>query len=272
MFASAIIIFREIFEIALLLGVIMAATRNIPGRSKMVLFGVAVGISCAGVIAYFASEISQMAGGVGQELFNASILIAATLMIGWTVIWMSSHARELSRNIKQLGKNIEAGNATLYSMAVVIAIAILREGSEVVLFVYGMIASGQAISSIINGSIIGFTGGAIAGLLLYFGLIKISPKHIFAVTTWLLIFLAAGMASIASGYLTAAGYFSGLSNVIWDTSHLLKESSVFGQALHVLLGYSERPMQIQGLFYVFTFLLLSLGVYKLKNKPNIASS
>lgn len=266
MFSSAIIIFREIFEIALLLGVIMAATREVAGRARMILLGLTLGLSGAGMIAFFASEISNMAEGVGQELFNAGILFAAAAMIGWTVIWMSSHARELSRNVKKLGKDIASGEAALYSMAIVIAIAILREGSEIVLFVYGMIASGQKVSNIIAGSAIGFAGGAISGLLLYFGLIKISPKHIFGVTSWLLIFLAAGMASIGSGYLIAAGYFSDLSDVIWDTSHLLDEQSIVGQTLHVLLGYSSRPMELQGVFYLGTFLILSLGVSKFKQK------
>lgn len=264
MLAAAIIIFREIFEISLLLSVIMAATRELEGRTKTVLSGLGIGICGAGVVAYFASEISNMAEGMGQEVFNAMVLFAASGMIGWTVIWMSRHARELSNHIKKIGENIASGQAPLYSMAAVIAFAILREGSEIVLFLYGMIASKQPIADIALGSLIGLTGGGIAGLLLYFGLINISPKHIFAVTTWLLIFLAAGMASIGAGYLVAAGYFDGLRNVVWDSSHLLSERSIIGNTLHVLLGYNERPMQVQLVFYTLTFMILSAGVFALK--------
>lgn len=230
------------------------------------MLGLGFGIAGAALVALFANEISSMAEGMGQELFNAIILFAATIMIGWTVIWMSTHARELSRHIKKLGQDIVAGEAGLYSMAVVIALAVLREGSEIVLFVYGMMASGQPVSEIITGSAIGIAGGSIAGLLLYLGLISISPKHIFAVTTWLLIFVAAGMASIGAGFLTAAGYFSNLTEVVWDTSNILLENGVIGRTLHILIGYSERPMQIQLIFYLTTFVTLSAGVFALKQK------
>lgn len=266
MFAAAIIIFRETFEIALLLGVIMAATRGLKGRTKTVISGIFAGAVGAGVVAFFAGEISSMAEGVGQEIFNAAVLFAASAMIGWTVIWMSKHAREFSRHIKKLGSDIVSGDAPLYSMAVVIALAMLREGSEIVLFLYGMMASNQPISSIAMGCIIGISGGTMAGLLLYLGLIKVSPKHIFAVTTWMLVLIAAGMASIASGYLVAAGYFSDLTKVVWDSSHILSESSIIGNTIHVLLGYSERPMQVQLVFYVLTVIMLTTGVVKLKQE------
>lgn len=269
MFAAAVIIFREVFEISLLLSVIMAATREISGRSKILIFGLGGGALGASLVAYFAGEISNMAEGMGQELFNAVILFAAASMIGWTVIWMSRHARELSQHIKRLGQDIVKGEATIYSMAIVIALAVLREGSEIVLFIYGMLASKQAVSEIVAGSFIGFSGGAIAGLLLYLGLIKISPKHIFGITSWLLVFLCAGMASIGVSYVIAAGYLSDFSNVLWDTSGIVSESSVPGKALHILLGYSERPMLAQVVIYAAVFSTLSVGI-KLTNKKKAA--
>lgn len=267
MLAAAIIIFREIFEIALLLSVIMAATREIPGRGRVVLLGLGLGTVGAGLVAFFAGEISSLAQGMGQELFNAMVLFAAAAMISWTVIWMSRHAKALSQHIKKLGQDIKDGDAGLYSMAVVIALAMLREGSEIVLFVYGMLASGQNIADIITGSIIGTAGGSLAGLLLYLGLISISPKHIFGVTTWLLILVASGMASIGAGFLVAAGYFEQASNVLWDTSAIIAENMVIGQALHVLIGYSERPMLIQVIFYLITLISLSVAVSVSKQKP-----
>lgn len=269
MLSTAIIIFREIFEIALLLSVIMAATHEISNRWKIVLLGLGFGILGACLVAFFASEISSVAQGMGQELFNAVVLFTAAGMIGWTVIWMSTHAREFSCNIKKLGRDIAAGEAGLYSMAVVIALAVLREGSEIVLFVYGIMASGQPIAEIVMGGALGTLAGSIAGLLLYLGLISISPKHIFGITTWLLIFVAAGMASIGSGFLTAAGYFSDFTGVLWDTSGIVLENGVIGRALHILIGYSERPMQIQMIFYMVVFVTLSFGVFVSKNRNSV---
>jgi high-affinity iron transporter len=266
MYSTAIIIFREIFEIALLLSVIMAATHEIKGRWKIVFLGLGLGSFGAALVALFAGEISNMAEGMGQELFNALILFAATAMIGWTVIWMSRHARELSHHITKLGQDILAGEAGFYSMAIVIALAVLREGSEIVLFVYSMLAAGQPAAEIIAGSFVGIAGGSIAGLLLYLGLIKISPKHVFLVTTWLLIFVASGMASIGASFLTAAGYFSNLTHTVWDTSSIIAENGIIGRTLHILIGYSQQPMQIQIIFYLTTFTILSLGAFTMKPK------
>jgi high-affinity iron transporter len=244
----------------------MAATQEIAGRWKMIFLGLGLGGLGAALVALFANEISGAAEGMGQELFNAIILFSATAMIGWTVIWMSTHAREFSNHIKKLGSDISTGDAGLYSMALVIALAVLREGSEIVLFVYGIMASGQSVAEIAIGSIIGLAGGAISGILLYLGLIRISPKYIFRATTCLLIFVAAGMASIGSGFMTAAGYFSGFTDVLWDTSSIFPENGVLGKALHILVGYSERPMQIQAIFYLVTFVTLSWGVLFLHGK------
>lgn len=68
------------------------------------------------------------------------------------------------------------------------------QGLEVVLFTYGMLASGQSISTVLSGSLLGTAVGALLGGALYLGLVKVPTKYIFQVTTWLLLFLTAGMA------------------------------------------------------------------------------
>ncbi len=266
MLATALIIFREVFEIAIILSIVMAATKGLASRNRMVVTGLLAGILGSLIIAYFAGEISSLAEGVGQELFNAGILVAASFMIGWTVLWMRKHAKHLKDQIHSLGKAISHGSAPLYSMSVVIALAVLREGSEIVLFIYGLIASKQPLIHISLGAITGFAGGTILGFGLYKGMLHISPKYIFFVTSWLLVLLAAGLCSIAAGYVISAGYFTNLATILWDSSGILPESSLFGQTLHILIGYSERPMVLQLICYIVVFLSLSLGISLLKDK------
>lgn len=256
MFSAAIVVFREIFEVALILGVILASTAGLAGRGRWVCAGLAAGVLGAMAVAYFAEAISHAARGLGQELFNAGVLIAAAAVISWTALWMRQHGRVVTQRLKKMGRDMLEGQIPLYTMALVVALAVLREGAEIVLFTYGMIAAGQGIASILIGSAIGLAGGSAAGALLYFGLLRIPPKHIFRVTTWMLILLSAGMASMAAKFLVAAGYFGGASEVVWDSSGLLPEGGVLGQTLHVLLGYAEQPMQIQLIFYAGTLLFL----------------
>ncbi len=254
MLSTAIIIFREILEIAMILGVVLAATRGLPGRAVWIISGFGSGLAGAGIVALFAGAISNAASGMGQEFFNAIILFTAAIVIGWTAIWMRTHAREMVSQIRQVGQDIATGKLPGFSLSIIIGLAILREGSEIVLFIYGMILSGQSAASITIGSIIGVVLGTIAGTMLYLGLIKMSARMMLKVTGWLLVLLVAGLSSQGAGNLSAAGYFSSLSATVWNTSWLLSEDSVVGKALHSLIGYTARPNVIEVLFYLGTLL------------------
>ena len=88
MLSFAVIVFREILEISLVIGVLIAATRGLKNRKKWIGIGLGMGIVGSIVVAFFAEGISNAMEGMGQELFNATILILATILIGWTVVWM----------------------------------------------------------------------------------------------------------------------------------------------------------------------------------------
>lgn len=259
MFSIALVVFREVLEVSIVIGVILAATKGVPGRAKWTLLGILGGIVGSGLVAYFIEEISGFAEGVGQEIFNAGILIVAAIMIAWTVIWMRTHAREMVRKIRAVGQQIKDGHVQMISISIVIALATLREGSEIALFGNGILLSGHLTAAeFFTGAFIGLGGGALVGAMLYFGMLKISTKHIFKITGWLLIFLAAGMMSIAASYLVSAGIFDVLIDPVWDTSSILPDSSLLGKILSVLIGYTAIPMGIQLVFYISTLGVLTM--------------
>lgn len=257
MLSAAIIIFREILEVSLVLGILLAATRGLVSRTKWIWTGLAAGIVGSGIVAVFTKSISQAMEGMGQELFNAVVLSLAAILIGWTVIWMGRHGRELTQHIKEAGQAVIQGKKPLYTLAIVIALSVWREGSEIVLFMYGVIAAGESITQIIFGGALGLVSGTAAGMLIYYGLIKIATKNIFSVTSWLLVLLAAGMASQATGFLVAGGFMPFLVSAFvtpaWDTSAFMSEHSLIGSILHTLIGYTERPSAIQLITYLLTF-------------------
>jgi FTR1 family protein len=252
MLSAAIVIFREVFEIVLIVGIILAATRGIPNRLKAVGLGFGGGLAGAGLVALFTKEISQLAEGVGQEIFNASILFIAGLFIGWTVLWMRKHAREMKAHFTQVGYDVASGKLPYFSLSLIIALAMLREGSEIVLFAYGMLASGMGLLSLAGGAAIGLAGGLVLGLALYWGLVKFSVKNFFHITSWILMMLVAGMMSQAIGFLIAAGMIDSLSRPLWDTSWLLSDGSIAGQSLKTLIGYTARPAVMQVIAYALT--------------------
>jgi len=251
MLAAALIVFREVLEAGLIIGVILAATEGVAGRGRWVALGVVGGVLGATLVALFAGELSSAFSGSGQDLFNASILIAAVLMLSWHILWMSRHAKELVRDMNALGKKLATGEATMAAMAVVVGLAVLREGSEVVLFLFGISASGGAdLVAMLLGGALGVLGGAALSWVLYRGLLAIPTGKLFAVTNGLIALLAAGMAGQAAVYLVKADLLPSLGDELWDTSAILSDDSLPGRALHALVGYSDRPMGVQLIAYL----------------------
>ncbi len=269
MITAFIISFREFLEIAIIITIILAATRGVKGRNLWVCIGLGGGLVGAAIVAFFAENISSAMEGVGQEIFNAIILSVAVGMIVWTVVWMQSHGRALAQKMKQVGKSVSDGDAPLYSLAVVVSIAMWREGAEIVLFMAGTISSSnEPVISIMIAGIAGATSAILIGTLLYFGLIKLSSKHLFMVTGWLLILLACGMSAQIAGFLNAADILPAYGQM-WDSSALLSQDSILGKILHAMLGYSERPSGIQLIFYVVSLIAINILI-KITNKEEYA--
>ncbi len=267
MLSTALLVFREVLEAALIVSIVCAATRGVIGRGRWVATGIAAGVLGAVVVACFASVIADAASGIGQELFNASVLLAAVLMIAWHTIWMASHGRELSTQMRAVGAAVSDGRRPLSALLIVVSVAVLREGSEVVLFLYGQVANGSDVAGLVGGIALGIGSGVAMGAGLYFGLLRIPMRYFFSATNWLLLLLAAGMASQAARYLIQADVLPALGARIWDSSGFLSDHSTFGQMLHTLIGYDARPAGLQILFYVATGVLITIGM-KLWGAPS----
>lgn len=266
MLATAIIIFREVLEAALIIGLILAATRNVAGRVRWISAGISGGVLGAIFIALLANSISDMADGMGQELMHASILSIAVLMLSWHLIWMRKHATKMTKQIKQTGQAIAMGDKEPVILAVIIGLAILREGSESVIFLYGLTAAGSNTIELLFGGAIGILAGVLAGSILYFGMVRIPTGKLFQVSGWLILLLTAGMASQAVSYLVQADVLPALGYAIWNSSFLLSEQSALGRVLHILIGYVDRPMGIQLITYTATIIIL-ISSMRMINQP-----
>jgi high-affinity iron transporter len=264
MLQIAIVIFREILEISLIIGILTAATKEIPGRTKWILTGLGLGIAAAVILAFFTDRISESLDGMGQEFFNGLVLIAAAVMISWTVLWMQKHARSLSGELKKIGNSVREGKKPLYILLVVIFISVLREGAEIVLFTYSYYISGTRISEIIFGFATGLMLGITMGCALYFGILKAFGKYFFTVTTWILVFFASGIAAQGIGFWINAQLVPALGNPLFDTSNIISQQSIFGKFLHIFFGYIDQPTGLQVITYfsVLAFLVLGLRLSK----------
>ena len=260
MLNSAAIVFREVLEAALIISIVLAATRGVTNRSYWIVGGVLAGMVGSVVVANITDQIAIAFEGIGQELFNIFILLAAVVMLAWHNIWMAKHAHELTVYMKKVAKDVASGSLPMYFLATAVGLAVLREGSEIVLFMYGLAASGSEHSSIFLGAVSGVALGALFGFLLYKGLLVIPVKNIFTATGLMILFLASGMAANAAMFLSQAGWLPS-QRPLWDTSFLMSEQSIIGQFFHVFVGYQDSPTMIELCFYLTTFTLISAGMF-----------
>lgn len=267
MLSALLIVFREVIEAGLIVGIVLAATQGVPRRGQAVSGGVLAGVMGACVVAAFAGELAALFQGNGQELFNASILLLAVAMLTWHNVWMASHGREMARELKAAGHDVVTGKRTLAALGVVVGVAVLREGSEVVLFLYGIAAQGGTTNAgLLAGGALGLAAGAAISALMYFGLLTIPAGRLFQVTSGLITLLAAGMAAQAVLFLQNGGYINALNGTVWDTSWLLREDGIPGRLLHTLIGYVQAPDGAQLLAYIVTILMI-LVLMRLIGKP-----
>ena len=277
MLATLILVFREVLEAALIVSIVAAATRGVTARGRWIGAGLGLGVLGAILVAAGAGAIADTLSGMGQEWFNATVLLAAVAMIGWHVIWMARHGRELALQMKSVGHEVSHGSRPLTALLVVVALAVLREGSEIVLFGYGLLAGGSSMLSLALGGLAGLALGVAVGFAMYFGLLNIPMRHFFAATNGLLVLLAAGLASSAAGFLTQADALPTLVDSVWDSSWLLTDDSLIGRTLHVLIGYTAQPAGIQLVFYMATLLVIGslmrlVGSAPLAARPREARS
>ncbi|MHB8665963.1 MAG: FTR1 family iron permease [Burkholderiales bacterium] len=273
MLGSAIIVFRETLEAALIIGVIAAATRSLQARNAWLTVGISAGVVGALIVASLTGQIAELAQGAGQELFNASILGLAAMMLAWHNIWMARHGMQLARDAQRLGQDVVSGAREMSALAVVVALAILREGSETALFLYGLLTGGgETVASVLGGGTIGLVAGALAGYGLYAGFVRIPVRVFFAATSGLIALLAAAMTSQAARFLVQADLLPSLATPLWNTSWLLKDNSILGRSLHTLVGYEAMPSGIQVVFYATTLILILAGMRLARIRPLVPAT
>ncbi len=248
-----IIVLREVIEAGLIIGIVLAVTRPVPRRGLYIGGGVIIGLFGAALVAAATGVLVNALAGTGQEVFNASILGLAVIMLGWHNVWTARHGREMSENARKLGRDIAVGAQSLTALTAVIALTVLREGSEIVLFLYGLaVSSREAAIGLVSGGLLGLLAGASLSALTYRGLVLIPPRYLFKATSVLIGFMAAGMAAQAVAFLEQANIVTSLSGVVWNTTWLVSDTGIAGRVLHTLIGYTGKPTGLELVAYFAT--------------------
>ncbi len=264
MLAVLLIVFREVLEAGLIISIVAAACKGLTIRLQVVS-GIVLGLLGAVLLAKFTSLIEDSLSGYGQEVFTASILAIATLMLAWQNIWMSVKGREMAEKSRQNIKGLLLEGKGSFAIVIVIAIAVLREGSEVVLFLYSLfLSSGLTENSMLLGGLLGTALGVLVTYSLYRGIVMIPLRYIFSSSNVILSLIAAGLSSQAVGILANIGFLPQLGSQVWDSSFLLSSNGWGGVLAHSVIGYTATPMGVQILTWCAVLCVISLTTQRLK--------
>ncbi len=152
---------------------------------------------------------------------------------------------------------------------VAVALAVLREGAETVLFVGGIVSGSHALGlgDVAVFSTLGVLAGAAAGFAIYSGLARLPARHVFAATNLLIALLAGSLASQLTKSLAQAGFIEGGMAPLWDTSAAVAPDSALGTLLHALVGYEARPSALQLSAYLLVLVSIYAGTRMLRSGP-----
>ena len=264
--ATFVVVLREGFEAALLLGIVYAYLAQL-GHSesrRWVTLGGALALVASVAMGVAVSFLSGPLADFGPDVIAVGVIFVAVALLTWHGWWMGRHARELRGEVQ---RRIDEAHATqrLWMVGLIAFTGVFREGAETVLFLWGLMTQLEDVTgwTALAGGAAGLAGAGILGWLVFQGGRRLSIRRFFTATSVLLLFLAAGLFSAGVGRLQGLSVLPG-GDALWNTSWLLDDHGPLGGFLAGLIGYRARPSALEvaayGLYIVAAGLLFFPGL------------
>ncbi len=250
--ATFVVVLREGFEAALLLGIVYAYLAQIGHAEsrRYVTRGGALAVVASIVMGLTVSALSGPLADIGPDVIALVVIFGAVALLTWHGWWMGRHSREMRGDLQ---RRIDAAHASqqLWMVGLIAFTGVFREGAETVLFLWGLMTELESVSgwAALAGGAAGLVGAAVLGWLVFQGGRRLSVQKFFAVTSVLILFLAAGLFSAGVGRLQSFGLLPG-GEPLWDTSWLLDDHGSVGGFLAGLIGYRARPSALEIAAYI----------------------
>lgn len=271
---SVILILQEFLEAALLISVLLVLSKRCNIKPLWVIAGIGMGAIGALLFALNMAEVSEWFEYVGQEVVNALIQLTLLLVLGLLAFQFSTRTtspttfKDTPHFSHDSSSALKNSLKIMVFMILAVSLAITREGSEIFIYIGGVINQPSHVQPTLAGSGIGAGIGISAGILIYYSLLGLPTKKITQSSLLLLALVGGNMTSQATLLLTQADWLP-YSKIIWDSSTLLPENSVVGHLLYALIGYEATPSLFQFVSYLcgVSLILLCWLLGKLMEKP-----
>ena len=250
--ATFVVVLREGFEAALLLGIVYAYLTKIGHAEshRYVTIGGALALGASILMGVGVSVASGALADLGPDVIAIAVIFLAVALLTWHGWWMGRHAREIRGEVQRQIDDAHA-RQRLWMVGLIAFTGVFREGAETVLFLWGLLTGLEESSGwlALGGAAAGLVGAAALGWAVFQGGRRLSIQGFFATTSVLLLFLAAGLVAAGVGRLQGLGVLPA-GAPLWDTSWLLDDHGLFGGLLAGLLGYRARPTALETSAYV----------------------
>ncbi|KWA82219.1 FTR1 family iron permease [Burkholderia ubonensis] len=270
------IVWRESVEALLVVGILYAWLKNGDDDARRGIpylwTGVAVGLLMAVGLGAALVGFTEVLSGDAQDYFQTAMVLIACVLIVQMVLWMRQHGRTLKRDMEQSLQQ-STRDSNWWGVAVLVALAIAREGSETVIFLYGL---GFGQSGHVDGSqmlavVIGFGLAFLTFYLLQLGGKYFSWRHFFRVTEVMLLFLGAGLFQTGVDKLIDKEILPLGMSQVWDTSAILDDSGTFGSLVATLTGYRAHPALMNLIAYAVYWAAVWLLLKRASRRPAAAA-
>jgi high-affinity iron transporter len=237
------IIWRESAEALLVVGIVYAWLKRQPDARVGMRYlwgGVAAGLGLALALALVMLGIAEFLSGDALEYFQVGTMLAAAALIVQMVFWMRRHGRTMKRDLEtRMRANADAAN--WWGMLVVVALAIARETSETVVFLYGV-----GLTQMSGGQFALVLAAGLALAWFTFWILQqggryLSWRTFFRISEMLLLLLAGALLVSGVEKLIALGLLPPLVDQLWNSTALLDDSSRFGGIVASFTGYRAQP-------------------------------
>lgn len=235
------IVWRESVEALLVIGILWAWLKvrgELPRGRWFIVAGVAGGLLLAGMLALAMTLVQDELAGAALEYFQAAMVVLAAVLITQMVLWMRRHGRSMKRQLTA-GAEAALSRAGGYGLALLVAIAVAREGAETAIFLYGLSFSNA--DGLWLGTLLGFLLALVSAALLARGLRYFSYATFFRVSSGLLLLLACALLVSGLERLIGLEALPPLIDPLWDSSALLDDAAGLGNVLASFAGYRARP-------------------------------
>jgi len=259
MLASYLLSLREGLEIALIIGILLGALRQmrrtefIPTLWLGTLTATALSFLTAIVLTRFGLELKDP----GEAIFEGITMIVAAGLLTWMIFWMNRQARFMKSNLEaDVQRASQTGKRAIFFVAF---ISVLREGIELALFLTASVFATDAQQTVL-GAFLGLGTAILLGWSIFAAMVRLDLRRFFQVTGILLILFAGGLVAHGVHEFNEVGWIPPVIEHVWDVNSIVSANSIFGQLLKALFGYNPTPSLTELLAYVAYFAAIGLGL------------